>query len=127
MKIKRSMSSLVVAAGLALASLGMAGAAQAQNVNWSLGLYSPGVQLGLTNAQPMYIQQPMYQPVYQEVYRAPRPMVYVRPPVYVAQPQYVEVGWNRPGWRWREGHGRRDGHRFDGEDSGRGHRDHHRD
>lgn len=104
MKIKRLTSGFVVAAGMALATLGMAGAAQAQNVFWSLGLSSPGVQLGVSSAPPVMVVQPSYQPVYQPVYEtvyvAPRPVVYARPaPVYVAPPVYLQADWRYPGYR----------------------------
>ena len=110
MKIDRSLSSLVVAASVALATLGMVGSAQAQDVFWSLGLSSPGVRVGVSNALPMVVRptyQPVYQPVYQEsypVYAAPQPVVYMRPsPVYMAQPQYIEADWryrgHRRGWQ----------------------------
>ena len=119
MKINRSASSLVLAAGVAIAALGMAGAAQAGNVYWSVGVSSPGVNVGVANGAPMY--QPVYQePVYvapAPIYRrAPREVVYVQPePVYVAPPQYVQAGWGYPGWErgWRHGHGHRDHDRFD--------------
>ena len=137
MVINRSIASLVAAVSVACAALGMTGAAQAQNVNWSVGVSSPGVQLGLTNAQPIYIQQPMYQPVYvtpRPVYLAPRPVIYGPPPVYMAQPQYVQIGWDRPGhgYGWRNGHGRHEesryeGNRFEGERGGHWRQDHRRD
>lgn len=138
MKINRSVSSLVVAAGVAIAALGMAGAAQADNVYWSVGVSSPGVQVGVANGPPMMVAQPMYQPAYEPVYvaprpvyRAPRPVVYVQPaPVYVAPPQYVQAGWGYPGQDrgWRHGRGRHgfdryDSDRFDGERSGHWRRD----
>lgn len=133
MKINRSASSLVVVASVALAALGMTGAAQAQDVYWSVGVSSPGVQVGVANARPMLVQQPMYQPVYvapPPVYwRAPRPVAYVQPaPVYVAPPQYIQAGWQYPGQDrgWRHGHGRHEYERFEpgrfeGERSGHGH------
>jgi hypothetical protein len=130
MKINRSISSLVVAAGVALAALGMAGAAQADNVYWSVGVSSPGVNVGVANGPPVYQQE--YEPVYVQprpVYRrAPPQVVYVQPePVYVAPPRYVEAGWDRPrhdrGWR----HGRRDHDRYDGGRSGPGRHDFRRD
>jgi hypothetical protein len=139
MKLNRSVSSLVAAASVAIAALGMAGTAQADNVFWSVGVSSPGVQVGVGNGRPVLVQQPMYepvyQPVYQPVYRAPRRVVYVQPePVYVAPPQYVQVGRGYPGPErgWRHGHGRHDGDRFEGgrfegERSGRGRGDHRRD
>ncbi len=134
MQVKRSVSSFVAAAGVALAAFAMAGSARAQEVFWSLGVSSPGVQLGLSNVLPMVVRpmyQPVYQPVYQPmtmsmyepVYRAPPP-VYVAPqpvvympsaPVYVGQAQYV-----RPDGRYR-GHGRgwkHDKQRREGEHSG---------
>jgi len=126
MKINRSISSLVAAAGVAIAALGMTGAAQADNVYWSVGVSSPGVNVGVANG-PVY--QPVYQPVYvapRPVYqapppvyrRAPREVVYVQPePVYVAPPQYVQAGWDYPDRGWRHGHGRR--HDFDRYDGGR--------
>ena len=142
MKINRSAYSLVVAASVALAALGVSGAAQADNVYWSVGVSSPGVQVGVANGRPMVVAQPMYQPSYEPVYTAPypvyvapRPMVYVQPaPVYVAPPQYVQVEERYPGyWRggWRHGHGRYEQERFgpgrfDGEHSGHCH-DHGRD
>lgn len=139
MKFNRSASSLMAAAGVAFAALGMAGAAQADNVYWSVGVSSPGVSVGVANGAPMY--QPSYQPAYQPVYVEPRPVyvaprpvywrappqvVYVQPePVYVAPPRYVQAGWDRPRHDrgWRHGHGRRDRDGFDGDRSGYGRRD----
>ena len=108
MKIIQSGSFLVAASTLALAGLGFAGAAQAGNeVYWNVGVGSPGVQLGVSNAPPVY-----YQPVYVQpypVYVAPPQVVYVRPaPIYVA-PTYYGPGW---------GHGHRH-HKKDRYESGR--------
>lgn len=84
----RSAAIAGVAATLAVASLGFAGAAQARdNVAFSVGIGIPGVAVGVSNAYPVY-QQPVYQqqPVYVQqapVYVQPRP-IYVQPrPVYV--------------------------------------------
>ena len=112
LKASRSMRSLVGAgagATLAVAALGFAGAAQARdNVFWSVGVGSPGVELNVGNAPQVYLQpQPIYvQP--QPIYVQPAPVYYQRP-VYV-QPQQVYVQpapvyYGRPGWR-----GRRDGY-----------------
>lgn len=76
-----------------LAMLGAAGAAQARDIYWSVGIHAaPGVVLGASNArpvlvapapvylapQPVYVQPPRvyYRPVYQRVYVRPAP-VYV--------------------------------------------------
>lgn len=98
-----------VAATLAVAALGFAGAAQARdNVSFSVGIGVPGVQVGVTNAYPVYSQPVYSQPVYvqsQPVYVQPQPVyvqpapVYVRPrPVYYGQPVYVAppVYYGRP-------------------------------
>jgi len=96
-KANRSVALAGAAATLALAAMGFAGAAQARdNVSFSVGIGVPGVQVGVTNAYPVY-QQPVYvqpAPVYYQpapVYYQPRP-VYVQPaPVYYA-PQPVYYG-----------------------------------
>lgn len=131
MKIKRLTSGLVVAAGVALATLGLAGTAQAQNVFWSLGLSSPGVQLGVSSAPPVMVVQPSYQPVYQPVYEtvyvAPRPVVYARPaPVYVAPPVYLQADWRYPGYRrgWQRWQERHENQGHEGERWGRGEHGH---
>lgn len=107
MKINRPLSTLLGSAALALALGSVTGIAQAQNVYWSLGMSSPGVQLGMSNAPPMVVQP---------VYVMPAPVVYVQgPPVYRVQPQYVQLGWQQPVYvgGWRHGHGRHDGERFE--------------
>lgn len=138
MKIIQSGAFLVAASTLALAGLGFAGAAQAGNeVYWNVGVGSPGVQLGVSNAPPVYYQPaPVYRPpVYVQpypVYVAPPQVVYVRPapiyvaPTYYAPTQYVQTGWERPGRGW--GHGHRH-HKKDRYESGRydgGHNEHDR-
>jgi hypothetical protein len=59
-KANRSVALAGAAATLALAAMGFAGAAQARdNVSFSVGIGVPGVQVGVTNAYPVY-QQPVY-------------------------------------------------------------------
>lgn len=148
MKINRQLQCLVAVATLAVSAMGVTGSAQAReqdhhNVFWSVGVSSPGVQVGFSNARPVVVQTPMY-PVYQQpapvyvqptVYMRPAPM-YVQPaPVYfqpvVSQPQFVQAGWGYPErhYGWRHGH-RHHGHwshdRQQGERGGRGGGDHHR-
>ncbi len=112
-----------MAATLAVAAMGFAGAAQARdNVYWSVGVGTPGAVVNVGNVgsvypQPVYVQpQPVYmqpQPVYMQpapVYVQQRP-VYARPaPIYVApQPVYYERPHghrHRGGQHWR---GYRDG------------------
>jgi hypothetical protein len=116
MSFNRSMFSRHLKSGagaLAVATLGMAGAAHADNLTWSVGLSSPGVVLGVSNAQPVYVQpQRVYvqpQPVYvqpQPVYVQPRP-VYVQPQVVYVQPAPQVI---YPGWRHHPRHDRHDRH-----------------
>ena len=90
---------------IALLAIGLSGAAHAQQqqVYWSVGLSSPGVQLGVGSAQPMLVLQPGYQPLYLQsrpVYLAPQPVYYVRPaPVLMAPPQHMRGGWRHRGHR----------------------------
>ncbi len=133
MKIRRCAFSLGLVLAIGAASL----SAQAQEVYWSLGWSAPGVQIGASNALPVFVQ-PRYQPIYQPGYApvveyaspywreptvrmAPPSVVYLpRPAVYAAPLQYTGVQWRGQNqarnWRWAE---RREHYRHS--------RDHHRD
>ncbi len=100
------------AALVAVAVLGFAGAAQAgSNVYWSVGVGSPGVSVGVTNARPVYVQPApvYYQPA--PVYVQPAPIYYQQPAqvYYQQQPVYVQpapVYYGRPyGHKKYHGHG----------------------
>ena len=78
----RSFRSLVAAAGAALALVFGAAPAQARDVNWSIGVHSPGVSVGVgSGGYPVYVAPA-------PVYVAPRP-VYVEQPYYYAPPRVV--------------------------------------
>jgi PXPV repeat (3 copies) len=108
----RSMIVSGASALLALAAMAFSSAADARdNVSFSVGIGVPGVQVGVSNAYPVYggYPQPVYggyaQPVYvqpapvyvqpQPVYRA-RPIYFQPAPVYVPAPVYYgrQHGWN---------------------------------
>jgi hypothetical protein len=77
---------------VALAALGFAGSAHAQDdVYWSVGVGAPGVSLSVGNAGPMY-RQP------EAIYYQPAPIYYQPRQIHV-QPQAVYYerphGWNR--------------------------------
>ena len=138
----RVLMATTVAVG-ALALSGLGNVAQARdNVYWSIGVNSPGVSVGASNAPPVYVQPaPVYvqpAPVYVQprpVYVQPRPVyvqptpVYVQPPavvyhrpypglqaprpVVVQQPVVVQ-GWGHPGRG--HGHWRDDDRRHGGRD-----------
>ncbi|SDM40652.1 hypothetical protein SAMN05428957_105230 [Oryzisolibacter propanilivorax] len=83
----------ITSAGVALALLAGAGAAQARSdVQWSIGVGVPGVVVGAsapgyyTPPAPVYYTPPP--PVY---YRPPAPVYYAPPPVYYRPPAPVYV------------------------------------
>lgn len=118
MNTKISVSTLASVACVAALTLGASGAAQAQdNVFWSIGMSSPGVQVGMSNAPMVVVRPPVYvQP--RPVYVVPRQVVYMPPqPVY-----YGYSGWGRGhnehvGYR---GYGYRGEQRFEHRGDGRG-------
>ena len=100
-KANRSVAVACVAATLAIAAMGFAGAAQARdNVSFSVGIGVPGVVIGATNAYPVYPQP---------VYVQPAPVYYEPVPVYYQQPVYLApqpVFYGRPhGWKKHHGGG----------------------
>jgi len=77
------MGTAVLAAGAWALSVG-ASPAQARDVYWSIGVNSPGVSMGVSNARPVYVQPPVV------VYHRPPPVVYhTAPTVVVQQPPVV--------------------------------------
>jgi PXPV repeat (3 copies) len=136
MSLNRSIYAKAAAGALALAALGTAGIAQARDVYWSVGVSSPGVQVGVANAppQPVYYPQPVYvqpAPVYVQpapVYAQPAPIyyrpapVYVQPaPIYYRPAPVYQAGYVVPGQYWGHGHrGHRDGHRGNWDRNGNG-------
>lgn len=118
----------LAAAGLLLAGAFTAGAAQARDVYWSVGIQAPvaGVGVGtVVSNVPQRSYPPAYGYVAAPVYPAyggypvyhPAPVVYAPAPVvrYRSAPRYVVVPPHAPrGW-----HGHRHGHRHG---HGHGHR-----
>jgi hypothetical protein len=122
-----------IAAGLlALGGLFAAGAAQAGDVHWSIGVNLPPIGTVVSNV-PVYAP-PVYQPVYQPAYRAPR-HVYAPPPVVVYQPAprvvyrpvpVYEPRYHEPRWERGPRHGGHGGHHHHHKGRGHGHGDRHR-
>ena len=94
--MKNRIRTIALATGVAaVALLGAAGSAQAQ-VGWSVGINSPGVSVGFTNAAPVRYYQPRYYAAPRVVYSAPAPVYYTQPaPVYYteAAPVYYETAY----------------------------------
>lgn len=121
-------AALAGAAGVALALLLGASPAQARDLNWSVGISSPGVVVGVGNGGYRHAPPPRYYsappgyyappPVYYTpppVYYQPRPVYVVPPPVYYApvpRPIYYAPPapsyrpYYGPGWRGQK-HGER--------------------
>jgi len=115
MKLKLSRP-LAAAALVALAAVGSAAQAR-DNVTFSVGVQAaPGVNIGVTNARPVYVApQPVYvapQPVYvapQPVYVAPPPRtVIVRPAPIIYEETYVVRPGHRHGHDEHKRHHRHD-------------------
>lgn len=112
MKKTRSIYSMAAVAGVALALLTGAGAAQARNdVNWSIGVGVPGVVIGANSGY--YAPAATYYAPPPPVYYAPPRPVYYAPPAYYAPPPAVYYGGQ--GYRGHRhdrnrGHGHGNGH-----------------
>lgn len=106
-------------------ALGAASVAQARDLNWSIGIDSPGVSVGVSNHRPVVVYpQPVYgapvygAPVYgRPVYAHPQPVYQVRPvPGYVQPvvvhpyPPVVVYGQPHHGQKNKHRHGHRHGH-----------------
>ena len=133
--VRGLMAASLVAGAWAL-SAGMS-PAQARDVYWSVGVNSPGVQVGVSNGPPIYVQHPrpvyvqpapvVVYPGYGNGYRSgygygyERPRYVAPPPVYYPQPARV-VYIDRYGAPIGRGHGDR---HWRGDD-GRGHGHHDR-
>lgn len=108
------MNKSIVLALIAGAATLTAGAAQARDVSWSIGINLPVPQIVLP-VPPVYVSAPapVYQPApaYYEpapVYYRPAPVVYRRAPVYV-QPVPVVYPRYYPAWHHEHDHGRWEG------------------
>lgn len=106
MQRNRSLFAAAAAAIVALAGLAMSPAAQARSdVYWSVGIGSPGVSIGASNAYPVYTAPA-------PVYVQPAPVYVQSSPYYRAAPVYVQpapIYWN-PGPGYRHGHRHHRGH-----------------
>lgn len=117
--MKKILTGLMAAAALGVS----AGAAQAGNVHWSIGVNLPPIGTVISNGPvyhhpgAYYAPPPVYAPA--PVYYAP-PVVYrpapryYRPPVVVIDRRWDGRGYDRGHWGHRDGRGHYDG---------RGHRD----
>ena len=100
----KAKTSLAALALLATLGLGASGAAQAQggDVYWSIGMYTPGVTVGVSNAPVVVQPAVVYAPA--PVVVAPRPVIYGAPvPVYYGYPQFRRHhGWEHERREWED-------------------------
>jgi hypothetical protein len=95
---KRTLFSWAIATSVAAVALACSTVASANDVYWSIGVSSPGIQVGVQNAPPVVYQRPVVvyqqpQVVYQQpqvIYQQPQ-VVYQQPQVVYQQPQVVYV------------------------------------
>jgi hypothetical protein len=91
MTSKCTLRTLAIAACVGVGALAVSTSASANGVYWSIGVSSPGVQVGVSNAQTYYPVYETPQVVYQQpqvVYQQPQ-VVYQQPQVIYQQPQVV--------------------------------------
>ena len=97
-----------IGAALWALAIGAAGSAQAHDgLNWSIGISSPGVSIGVVSAPQLLYPPPVYAPAYPVVV-APRPIYYVAP-TYYAAPHWRPAHFAHPGHPYAFGY--RDSHR----------------
>ncbi len=95
MNFNRFLRIPAIAGAIALASLGTASVAHAGNVFWSVGIASPGVQVGVANAPVYHQPAPVYvQPA--PVYYQPAPVYYQPAPVYYRPAPVYRAGYVTP-------------------------------
>lgn len=98
---------VVMAAAAALWAA--AGAARADNVYWSVGVHSPGVSVGVSNAPPVVVHTRPVVVYPQQVLVVPQPVYHPRP--VVVYPASVHPGWGPPPQHWKKGHPHKHGHK----------------
>lgn len=123
--VTRSLSStramLLAGAVLSVAAMGFSTGAHARgDVSFSIGIATPGVVIGASNAYPVYTSPAYGQPVYgyqqQPVYVQPQPVyrphpIYVQAPIYVAPPPVYYRGGHHYRHPGNQGHGNGHGYR----------------
>lgn len=137
----RGLMVAALATGAWALSAGTAQARGGDDVYWSIGVNSPGVAVGVSNAPPVvhqsypsYTPYPVYQPrpVYQRpiviqhapvVVHQPYPYRYVQPVVVSPPPHYRPGRGHKHHWKDRHGRGHdpHDRHGRDWDDDRRGH------
>ncbi len=116
----RNIAKVMAATVLLIGVAAFASNARADNVQWSIGLGSPGVTIGMSNARPLpiFVQPQPYYGQVAPVYMQPGAIYTQQMPIYVQPAPIYRSGWAPQGRGYGMGqrHDRRSGHR----DQGRG-------
>ncbi len=118
--LSRNFAKAMAATALLIGVVAYSASARADNVYWSIGLGSPGVTIGMTNARPLpiYVQPQPYYGRPAPVYMHPGAVYSQQVPIYVQPRQVYQQGWaghGRP-----HGKGQKHDRRHDKRDHGRG-------
>jgi hypothetical protein len=119
--LSRSVVKAMAACALLIGVVAFSASARADNIYWSVGLGSPGVTIGMTNARPLPIfVQPQHYYVQPATLYVHPGAIHAQPvPIYVQQPRPVyQQGWavqGRP-----HGKGPKHDRRHDNRGHGRG-------
>lgn len=97
MKSIRS-TAIFAAATASLLALALVAPTQAQDLYWSVGLSSPGIQVGVSSGR-----QVLVQPVYQPHFRVAPPLVVLPRPVFHVRPAPLAYAQPTPGFYARPG------------------------
>ncbi len=122
----RKIAKVMAATALLIGVAGFVSSARADNIHWSIGLGSPGVTIGMTNARPLpiFVQPQPYYGQPSPVYMHPGVIYTQQVPIYVQPAPIYRSGWAQQGRGHGMGqrHDRRSGHRDQGRGpQGRGH------
>jgi hypothetical protein len=122
----RNIAKVMAATALLIGVAGFVSSARADNIHWSIGLGSPGVTIGMTNARPLpiFVQPQPYYGQGAPVYMQPGAIYSQQVPIYVRPAPIYRSGWAPQGRGYGTGqrHDRRPDHRGQGRGpKGRGH------
>ncbi len=122
----RHMAKVMAATVLLIGIAGFASNVRADNVQWSIGVGSPGVIIGMTNARPLpiFVQPQPYYGQAAPFYMQPSAVYMQQMPIYVQPAPIYRSGWAPQGRGYGMGqwHDRRPDHRNQGRGpSGYGH------
>jgi hypothetical protein len=118
--LSRSFAKTMAAAALLVGVATYAASAKADNVYWSVGLGSPGVTIGMTNARPLpiYVQPQPYDGQRGPVFVHPGAVYSQQVPIYVQTRPVYQHGWAGQGRP--HGKGKKHDHHHDNRGHGRG-------